>query len=247
MSLPLPGGSASAACYMLSNALNAKVALLNKLLGYPKKLLRNMEFIARQIQASADSEIANACALINDAADALPDLTPNSSEFLNAINNCPYFSQLLGEDTISDINKGVAAFGDAVQLPKKFMNEMTSTISGGLTGALDDMLEKNLYAKLAKLEEMYNEFLEKSGINKMLEEINTIQTCLQNVCGSIGAVENYYDKLKEELKIGEDGKCHLIESMKSEVGEDIKNRAASARDMIADTKSRIASVVDFGL
>lgn len=137
-----------------------------RLLGYPTEL-------AQQAISAATAALADASRAIDDLLDVGGDLR----RALEAVLDCPLLAD-------SDLGKEVADILDTLDMGGDVtsqVRELSRQFSSGASEALDAALESPT-AQLANMSKVYDEALQRGGINELVNKVRELRKCVDDLC-----------------------------------------------------------------
>ena len=156
-----------------SSAMDAALAVPKKLFAQARRLLGYPTELAQQAISAATAALADASRAIDDLLDVGGDLR----RALEAVLDCPLLAD-------SDLGKEVADILDTLDMGGDVtsqVRELSRQFSSGASEALDAALESPT-AQLANMSKVYDEALQRGGINELVNKVRELRKCVDDLC-----------------------------------------------------------------
>lgn len=191
-------------CESVLASLNSVLKSVEQALEMPRKLKRMAEELIEKPFDAAEDMVNNTLGVLDDIGAMIDDFLSGPGAFINELKEalegilaCPYIAD-------TPIGKTAATILDAIEngLPyTQMLSSLKSQLSSAAKGYIDRVEDIPL-SKLSDMETLYNEMLERSGVNDLLKQAKELEKCLRAVCNlaELGArVPDEVEKIVESL------------------------------------------------
>lgn len=234
-------------CQTAVGLMGDMINTLEAVIAAPMALLHRIEALARDVINTADNAVNG---LIDDTFNTLdvfdemiPDFNgPTFPDILNELMNCPFIADSPLGAGIAGMLDQIDEFGEILEMPSDFVQEMNKSAQGMVTDALG-AVEDAAIGKLDALEDMYESMLDNLGVFEVLDFMADLQACIESLCQAADDAAALYEETTDKLRVARDESGNwkqVVRDRMESVSEESKASLAATKDKLTALKDRAA-------